>query len=76
VTGGVFWTGGTTGVGATGVTAGIEEEEEEGFCERSMHFAEVCRRFTVTSEEFAINEGTEATRAATARAATARRWRA
>jgi hypothetical protein len=67
---------GVTGgeIGAMGVTAGIEEEEE-GLCERSMHLAEFCR-LTVTSEEFEINEGIEATRAATARAATARRCRA
>jgi len=59
--------------GAMGVTAGIEgEEEEEGLWERSMHFAEFCR-LTVTSDEFEIKEGIEATRAATARAATARR---
>ena len=37
-----------------------------------MHFAEFCR-LTLTSDEFEINVGKEATRAATARAATARR---
>jgi len=59
---GVFWTMGVFW------TAGVEEE----VCARLMHFGEFCR-LTVTSEEF---EGAEATRAATARAATARRWRA
>jgi len=64
ITGGLFLT--------MGVAAGVEEEEEEeGLEERSMHFGEFCR-LTVTSEEFEC----EATRAATARAATARRWRA
>ena len=55
------------------MVAGIEGEgiegEEEGLEERSMHFAEFCR-LTVILEEF---EAGEATRAATARAATARR---
>lgn len=65
-TGGLFW---STGVAATGIE---EEEEEGGGAERSMHFGED-RRLAEASEEF---EAGEATRAATARAATARRWRA
>jgi len=53
---------------AIGVALGVEEEEEGG----EKHFGELCR-LEVTLKEF---EGAEATRATTARAETARRWRA